>query len=87
MYAPLAFENLLGTDSQSYGLSHRGVAQHDGDEYFFCDPFSSESMVTVGVLFDGPSGRLEYFLNGRSLGVAFDKIAVKGTTYYPMVSR
>ncbi|KAH7730978.1 SPRY domain SOCS box-containing protein [Aphelenchoides avenae] len=86
VYVPLCFDCLLGVDDQSYGLSHKGTGQHNGQQETLCGPFPEEHFTTVGMLFDGPARRLQYYLNGCPLPAVFENIVFDERVYYPMVS-
>ncbi|CAD5227076.1 unnamed protein product [Bursaphelenchus xylophilus] len=80
------FDNLLGLEDTSYGLSHKGVLYHNGKERSnYCEEFEENKMAVVGMYFNGPERRLSYFLNGKYLGVAFENINLD-KPMYPMVS-
>ncbi|VDM49422.1 unnamed protein product [Toxocara canis] len=79
------FENLLGADRNSYGLSYSGHIFHDGVCVRFCERFPIRGSTVVGLLFHGPSASLAYFRDGMPLGVAFSHIDLS-SPLYPMVS-
>lgn len=68
-----AFINLIGKDKNSWALNHKGEAWHDGCSYQFVKPFQENTPTTVSLLLDWTrdGGVLEYFKDGKSLGVAF----------------
>lgn len=76
--------NLLGSDSNSYGLSHDGRTWHNNQSNQFCSSWN-ESQVKIGCLFDGFTGKLSFFRNGLPLGIAFENINMKNDLF-PMVS-
>lgn len=76
--------NLLGSDSNSYGLSHDGRIWHANQINNFCGPWN-ESQVKIGCLFNGFTGKLSFFKNGTPLGVAFENIDMT-KDWFPMVS-
>ncbi|VDK45414.1 unnamed protein product [Anisakis simplex] len=78
------FDNMLGCDKNSYGLSYFGDIFHNGININFCEPFTTASVVAL--LFNGPDATLSYFVDGIPLGVAFSNIDLS-TTLYPMISR
>lgn len=88
----IGYLNLLGIDSNSWGLSHKGVIWHDNCSKQFTNAFDENKCVKIGCLFDGYKGRLAYFINNVYIGVAFDNIKVvkKGDEeaeyLYPMIS-
>lgn len=63
-----------GLDRESFGLNHLGMAIHGGVRRQFCEEFSEDQKSVIGMLFNGPEGTLEYALNGRWLGLAFQNI-------------
>jgi hypothetical protein len=72
-----AYLNLLGSDTNSWALSHKGHTWHDNVSRPFSPAFYSpknnnnSGMCTIGCLFDGFTGRLTYYKNGLPLGTAF----------------
>ncbi|XP_076260903.1 SPRY domain-containing SOCS box protein 3 isoform X2 [Rhynchophorus ferrugineus] len=76
------FCSLLGIDSNSWGYSYHGYIQHDKLVRQYGSPFGMGSII--GLHLDMCNGTLEYFLNRKSLGVAFKDL--KGKELYPMVS-
>lgn len=66
-----AFQNLLGEDEHSWGLSHKGLIWHAGVGHRYTKCFNENQATTVGILFDGIDGTLTYYKDGISLGVAF----------------
>lgn len=76
--------NLLGSDSNSYGLSHDGRTWHGNQTNQFCSTWN-ESQVKIGCLFNGFTGKLSFFKNGAPLGVAFENIDMTNDLF-PMVS-
>ncbi|KAF0294465.1 SPRY domain-containing SOCS box protein 3 [Amphibalanus amphitrite] len=78
------FVSLLGADNHSWGLSYHGKAQHGGTGWSYGPEFGKGSIV--GVYANLRSGRLEFFLNRRSLGVAFTNLPCgpgSGVRLYP----
>jgi SPRY domain-containing SOCS box protein 3 len=63
--------NLLGENENSWGLSHKGYIWHGGKCSEFTTPFAENTPTRIGILFDGRKGTLEYYKDGRYLGVAF----------------
>lgn len=78
------YVNLLGSDSNSYGLSHVGQTWHANQSNQFYSP-SNESQTKIGCLFNGYTGSLSFFKNGTPLGVAFENIDMS-KDLFPMVS-
>lgn len=79
------FVSALGQDDQSWGFSYRAIIQHNGDSRYYGKKFGAGSIV--GVHLDLFRGTLEFYLNRRPLGLAFQKLPVDGSRqYFPMVS-
>ena len=72
----IGYLNLLGIDSNSWGLSHKGILWHDNCSKQFTNAFDENKCVKIGCLFDGYKGRLAYFINDVYMGIAFDDIKV-----------
>ncbi|KAK9739313.1 SPRY domain [Popillia japonica] len=75
------FCSMLGFDDQSWGYSYRGIIQHDKMIRKYGSVFGLGSII--GVHLDMCTGTLEYFLNRKSLGIAFR--GLKNRELYPMV--
>ena len=67
-----AFVNMLGEDSRSWGLSHKGFLWHAGKQRQYTNPFRENTATTIGIYFDGLKGTLTYYKDGVSLGTAFE---------------
>lgn len=80
----LGYVNILGSDENSYGLTHNGRLWHRNESRGFCGAWN-EAGVVIGCLFDGHSGRLSFYKNGVPLGVAFEGVDM-GEPLYPMIS-
>ncbi|KAL1124111.1 hypothetical protein AAG570_001881 [Ranatra chinensis] len=80
------FVDLLGEDTNSWGLSHKGFLYHSGVHTPYTRPFRENIATTVGILFDGVAGTLTYFKDGVSLGVAFRDLHLVREPLYPIVS-
>lgn len=79
------FVSALGTNSQSWGYSYGGKIQHNGVRLTYGQKFSQGCIL--GIYFDRARGYLEYFLNRRSLGIAYTNIPTDPSVkIYPMVS-
>lgn len=78
-------QDLLGRDSNSWGLNHQGKICHNGISEQFCKPFENSKPAKVGMLFNGLDGTLAYFVNGIFLGVAFRDISRSGEELFPIV--
>jgi len=81
-----AFVNLIGSDSQGWGLSHKGILWHNDNWVSFMKPFVENRPTTIGLLFDGREGTLSYFKDGSFVGVAFTGLNSIRDKLYPMVS-
>ncbi|XP_031554497.1 SPRY domain-containing SOCS box protein 3-like [Actinia tenebrosa] len=78
------YVNLIGKDSQSWGLSHKGEIWHNGKKRKFCEPFFDSTVI--GILLDMDQGTLSYFKNNELLGVAFSGLCESTSELYPIVS-
>ena len=79
------FVDLVGWDTQSWGLSYKGMIWHGGQYRKYCEPFYDSTVI--GVLVDMDRGTLSYFKNGEPLGVAFTGLLCNATSeLYPIVS-
>lgn len=76
------FFSLLGSDSQSWGLSYSGMIHHKGQKQNYAPKFGQGSII--GVHLDAWNGTLSFFNNRQFLGVAFKNL--HGKTLYPMAS-
>ncbi|CAJ0579929.1 unnamed protein product, partial [Mesorhabditis spiculigera] len=79
------FADLLGSDTESYGLNHQAIAQHNGLMVRAARTPMPEDNCVVGMLFDGRDGTLSYFVNGQFLCTPFTCIDMT-KEYYPMIS-
>lgn len=78
-----SFVSALGSNDQSWGFSFRGVKQHKGEVQTYGNKFSQGCIV--GVYCDLVRGFLEFFINRRSLGVAYHNIPTDpSVNLYPM---
>ena len=76
---------LLGKDLFSWGMNYNGNKSHGGDmvRHLHID-FDKHSAIRIGVHFDAYYGHLSFEFNGKSPGVAFDKVITQ-VPYYPML--
>ena len=80
------FINLLGKDSHSWGLSHRGVLWHDGKHSpGYTEKFVSDKATKIGILFDGILGTLTYYKDNVPLPTAFHHLDKVQEPLYPIV--
>ncbi|XP_037083735.1 SPRY domain-containing SOCS box protein 3-like, partial [Pollicipes pollicipes] len=70
------FVSLLGADSHSWGLSFHGTIRHAGRSQPYTSLFGKGSII--GVYANLRAGTVEFFLNRRSLGVAFSGLSRPG---------
>lgn len=77
--------NMIGENDQSWGISHKGIAWHNGKGRNFTKPFRENEATTVGMLFNWQTGELSYFKDGESLGVAFTGLNRVNQELYPIV--
>ena len=80
-----AFVNLLGEDSQSWGLSHKGLLWHNGKWRQYTKAFRENEATVVGVLLDMTQGTLTYYKDGMCLGVAFSGMNKVEGDLYPII--
>uniref|UniRef100_A0A1A9WRI8 B30.2/SPRY domain-containing protein n=1 Tax=Glossina brevipalpis TaxID=37001 RepID=A0A1A9WRI8_9MUSC len=79
------FVSALGINSLSWGFSYEGKIQNDAIRLPYGKKFSQGCIV--GVYLDRSYGYLEFFLNRRSMGVAYRNIPMDpNVILYPMVS-
>ncbi|XP_043561443.1 SPRY domain-containing SOCS box protein 3 isoform X2 [Chiloscyllium plagiosum] len=64
------FINMLGMDSESWGLSHKGITWHDGHSRQYTEPFYEKATI-IGVDLNLYDGTMTFYKNGCNLGVAF----------------
>ena len=76
--------DILGTDSESWGLNYKGYLVHNGRPTKFTDSFYSGT--TIGVLLDMNAGKLSYFKDGSFLGTAFQGLLDIDSELYPMIA-
>ncbi|XP_056317831.1 SPRY domain-containing SOCS box protein 3 isoform X1 [Danio aesculapii] len=79
------FVNLIGMDSESWGLSYKGYIWHNGRSRKYTEAFYERNTV-IGVLLDLRAGTLTFSRNGVNLGVAFTGLKKVGKALYPLVS-
>lgn len=72
-YDNFDYINLVGKDSNSWGLCHKGTLWHDGIAKKYCDAFFDKDSL-IGVLLNLDDKTMHYFLNGYYLGVAFRSV-------------
>eukprot|EP01051_Picozoa_sp_SAG22_P018867 SAG22_NODE_3308_length_1789_cov_1.218343_1_plen_293_part_10 len=68
----------LGTDSKSFGFGSTGKKSSGGQFTAYGDGKGYGEGDTLGVMLDLGSGTISYTLNGKALGVAFDKLPKEG---------
>ena len=79
-YDNFDYINLVGKDSNSWGLCHKGTIWHNGVSKKFCDAFFDKD-TTVGVFLNLHTKSMHYFLNGYYLGVAFTYASIDMRTF------
>ncbi|XP_063802176.1 SPRY domain-containing SOCS box protein 3-like [Pseudophryne corroboree] len=77
--------NLLGVDTESWGLSYRGKIWHGSGSIQYTDPFYEEGTV-IGVHLNMEEGTLTFYKDRQSLGLAFTGLHKVQAPLYPMVS-
>ena len=80
-----AFVNMLGENSESWGLSHKGLLWHAGNYKQYTKSFKENNSTTIGLYFDGIAGTLTYYKDGVNLGVAFTGLADVEEPLYPII--
>lgn len=76
---------LLGKDVFSWGMNYNGQKSHAGDMVRHINfDFDKHSTIRIGVHFDAYYGHLSFEFNGKSPGLAFDKV-ITSVDYYPML--
>lgn len=82
-----SYVDLMGNDTNSWAMSHRGYICHDNVAYSYTENFANASRnLRIGVEFDGIAGTLAFYRNGEYLGVAFRGLQHVKEPLYPMVS-
>ncbi|XP_043561442.1 SPRY domain-containing SOCS box protein 3 isoform X1 [Chiloscyllium plagiosum] len=79
------FINMLGMDSESWGLSHKGITWHDGHSRQYTEPFYEKATI-IGVDLNLYDGTMTFYKNGCNLGVAFTGLNKVGAPLYPIVT-
>lgn len=76
---------LIGKDMFSWGVNYNGQKSHGGSmvRHIHIDT-DKHSTIRIGVHFDAYYGHLSFEFNGKSPGVAFDKV-ITSVDYYPML--
>lgn len=77
--------DLIGMDSEGWGLSYKGKIWHNGRSRQYCEPFYEKTTVITCHL-DLYAGTLSFYCNRRSLGVAFTGLHQIGEPLYPIIS-
>ncbi|KAG9260980.1 SPRY domain-containing SOCS box protein 3 [Astyanax mexicanus] len=85
LHAEGQFINLIGMDTESWGLSYKGFLWHNGRSRKYTEPFYDRNTV-IGVLLDRTAGTLTFYKNGKNLGLAFSDLDRVASALYPMVS-
>ena len=80
-----AFVNMLGENSESWGLSHKGILWHASNNRQYTKSFKENISTTIGLYFDGIAGTLTYYKDGVNLGVAFSGLADIEEPLYPII--
>lgn len=69
-YENFDYVTLIGKDSNSWGLCHKGYLWHNGTSKYYCEPFFDKDTI-IGVLLNTYDRTVNYFMNGNHLGTAF----------------
>ncbi|XP_022199321.1 SPRY domain-containing SOCS box protein 3 [Nilaparvata lugens] len=75
------FCSLMGSDAESWGFSYTGSLHHNGRVESYGPPFGKGS--TIGIYLDMWEDTLEFFLDRRPLGIAFQSL--RACELYPIV--
>lgn len=86
LHAEVFLHDMIGRDRHSFGLSHKGLVWNNGESTRYCDPFREYNATTIGMLFDGVAGTLEFWKDGDYLGVGFRDLHKIQAPLYPMIS-
>ena len=81
-----AFVNLLGENEHGWGLSHKGTLWHNGAWRQYTEPFRENEPTTIGMLYDGNVGTLNFYKDGRDLGLAFSDLHLVKDAIFPAIS-
>ncbi|KAL5290704.1 SPSB3 family protein [Megaselia abdita] len=76
------YTSALGLNGNSWAFSYRGFKQHNGESSIYGNKINQGCIV--GVLLDLSLGYIEFFINRRSLGIAYRNIPTD-KSLYPMV--
>ncbi|XP_007885827.1 SPRY domain-containing SOCS box protein 3 [Callorhinchus milii] len=79
------FINMLGMDSESWGLSYKGTIWHDGQSRQYTEPFYEQATI-IGINLNLYTGTMTFYRNGQNLGVAFSGLNKVGASLYPIAS-
>ncbi|XP_067849622.1 SPRY domain-containing SOCS box protein 3 isoform X3 [Heptranchias perlo] len=79
------FINMLGMDSESWGLSYKGTIWHGGQSRQYTEPFYEKATI-IAVDLNLYDGTIAFYKNGHNLGVAFTGLNKVGVPLYPIVS-
>lgn len=78
------FLSFLGLDDQTWGFSYRGLCQNQGRLKYYGRKYSRGCII--GVHLDLERGCLEFFINRKSLGIAYTNIPLDpNVKIYPMI--
>ncbi|CAH2325943.1 SPRY domain-containing SOCS box 3-like [Pelobates cultripes] len=77
--------NLLGKDTESWGLSYKGTFWHRCSSRQYTEPFYDRGTV-IGVHLNLKEGTLTFYKNRQCLGLAFTGLHKVLSPLYPMVS-
>lgn len=76
------YTSALGSNANSWAISYRGLKQHNGESSLYGNKINQGCIV--GVLLDLSLGYIEFFVNRRSIGIAYRNLPVD-KSIYPMV--
>jgi SOCS box./SPRY domain. len=72
--------------NKGWFLTHVGLLWHSGEFSNYKGRFLHHFETPIGVLFDGISGTLSYYINGKYVGVAFNRLNEVKDALYPFVA-
>ncbi|KAK3091371.1 hypothetical protein FSP39_019344 [Pinctada imbricata] len=79
------FVDLIGLDTESWGLSYKGDIWHNGRKQQYCEAFFQEATV-IGCHLNFYNGTLTFYKNGENLGVAFTGLDKVKVPLFPTIS-
>lgn len=84
-YDNFEYVNLIGMDTLSWGMCHKGNLWHAGRHRPYCEPIF-ERDNRIGALINTYDQTIRFFLNDQDLGLAFSNVNVPGKYLFPIIS-